>query len=92
MNMDLKGQSWLVLPALLVAGQKFREQKAQEAKQLKEEELHGRRRRRRREEDKLKNRESWWGSSGVQRAKQGCKPGRKTPDGKRTVSRGSKPD
>ena len=46
-KINLKGQSWLVLPELLEAGQQFHEQKAWEAEEQKEEEL-GRGRGRRR--------------------------------------------
>ena len=58
-KINLKGQSWLVLPELLAAGQQFHEQKAREAEQRKVEELHGRRRRKWRKEDRLKFREKW---------------------------------
>ena len=57
-KINLKGQSGLVLPELLAAGQQFHEQKVREAEQRKEEELHGRRRKRKKE-DKLKFREKW---------------------------------
>ena len=52
LKINLKGKAGLVLPELLEAGQQFHEQKAREAEQLKEEELHGRRKRKK--EDKLK--------------------------------------
>ena len=57
-KINLKGQSWLVLPELLTAGQQFQEQKLREAALRKEEELHGKRRKRKKE-DKLKFREKW---------------------------------
>ena len=57
-KINLKGQSWLVLPALLEAGQQFHAQKAAEVQQRKLEELHGKRKKRKKD-DKLKFREKW---------------------------------
>ena len=57
-KMELEGQSWLVLPALLQSGQKFQAQEELEIKQRKEEER-GRKRRKRKKEEKLKFREKW---------------------------------
>ena len=45
-KINLKGQSWPVLPELWEAGQQFHEQRAREAEQRKEEEVQGRRRKR----------------------------------------------
>ena len=56
-KMELKGQSWLVRPALSETGQEFHEQNAQEAEQRKKEELHGRRKRRK--DDKLQSHKKW---------------------------------
>ena len=45
-KMELEGQSWLVLPALLQSGQKFQEQKELEIRQRKEKERRRGRRKR----------------------------------------------
>ena len=58
MKINLKGQSWLVLPQLMEVGEQFHAQKSREDAQRREGELHGRSRKRK-EEDKLKFREKW---------------------------------
>ena len=57
-QIELEGQSWLVLPALLQSGHRFQEQKELEIEQREKEEQ-GRKRMKRKKEEKLKFRERW---------------------------------